>query len=241
MAYKPGSTEGVVDKATYERMKQAVKPCVEAIKTCNEEGSYTCNLAMYVCQIGLFMPYQQTGRNVYDMRKKCEHPPLCYDFSNVGKYLNNPDVQKQLGVSKNWEECNMEVNSFFQQDFLRNFHQLIPDMLEAGIKTLIYAGDVDFICNYIGNMHWALELEWAGKKDFNAAVETAYNMTDGTPIGKFRSHGPFTFLQVFQAGHMVPMDKPKEALTMFNEFLYGQFPPAFPTLDTDQLPELVEA
>ena len=28
----------------------------------------------------------------YDMREKCEVPPLCYDFSQVGTYLKRPEV-----------------------------------------------------------------------------------------------------------------------------------------------------
>jgi len=36
--------------------------------------------------------------NVYDIRKKCEHPPLCYDFSKVDKFLAREDVIKALGV-----------------------------------------------------------------------------------------------------------------------------------------------
>jgi len=30
--------------------------------------------------------------NVYDIREKCEVPPLCYDFSNAGKYLNDDSI-----------------------------------------------------------------------------------------------------------------------------------------------------
>ncbi len=30
--------------------------------------------------------------NIYDIREKCVNPPLCYDFSLVGKFLARPDV-----------------------------------------------------------------------------------------------------------------------------------------------------
>jgi len=41
--------------------------------------------------------------NVYDIRKKCEHPPLCYDFSNVEKFLLREDVVKALGTQgRSW-------------------------------------------------------------------------------------------------------------------------------------------
>ena len=44
------------------------------------------------------MPYQFTGLNPYDMRIKCEVRPLCYDFTQVTTFLNNKEVQKELGV-----------------------------------------------------------------------------------------------------------------------------------------------
>lgn len=30
--------------------------------------------------------------NVYDIRKGCDVPPLCYDLSNSDKFLNNATV-----------------------------------------------------------------------------------------------------------------------------------------------------
>lgn len=36
--------------------------------------------------------------NTYDIRIPCEHPPLCYDFSNVDKFLALPEVVEALNV-----------------------------------------------------------------------------------------------------------------------------------------------
>jgi hypothetical protein len=60
----------------------------------------------------------------------------------------------------------------------------------------------DFICNWLGNKAWALSLDWAGKDGFVAADDAAW-LVGGEEKGKVRSSGPFTFLQVYQAGHMV--------------------------------------
>lgn len=38
----------------------------------------------------------------------------------------------------------------------------------------------------------------------------------------FRSVGPLTFLRVFDAGHMVPMDQPENALDMITRFTRGK-------------------
>ena len=41
---------------------------------------------------------------------QCEGP-LCYDFSRLDDYINQPHVRKELGVGdRKWEACNMEVN-----------------------------------------------------------------------------------------------------------------------------------
>jgi len=30
--------------------------------------------------------------NLYDIRKKCDYPPLCYDFSELDEFMNRKDV-----------------------------------------------------------------------------------------------------------------------------------------------------
>ncbi len=36
-------------------------------------------------------------------------------------------------------------------DWLVNFVGLLPDMMEDGIRVMIYAGENDLICNWLGN------------------------------------------------------------------------------------------
>ena len=75
--------------------------------------------------------------NVYDMRESCKVKPLCYDFYQATKFFNDKNVMKELGVdgTKSWASCNMKVNMLFRADFMINYHQLIPEMLEDGIKV----------------------------------------------------------------------------------------------------------
>jgi carboxypeptidase C (cathepsin A) len=47
-----------------------------------------------------------------------------------------------------------------------------------GIPALVYAGDVDFICNYLGNKAWTLKLEWEGEESFNGAEEHSWKIRD---------------------------------------------------------------
>jgi len=41
--------------------------------------------------------------NPYDIRLKCDKPPLCYDFGNLDKFLAKEEVIAALGVKgRNW-------------------------------------------------------------------------------------------------------------------------------------------
>merc|ERR1719145_474163 len=136
-------------------MKAAASVCTGKIHDCNSSpNSTSCRTAYALCNYGELVPYQLTGYNPYDMRIKCEKPPLCYDFSHVETFLNTPEVQKAIGATKKWSSCNLVVNKMFQNDFMKNYHTKIPDMLKSGIRVMVYAGDVDYICNWLGNKHW---------------------------------------------------------------------------------------
>ena len=64
-------------------------------------------------------------------------------------------------------------------------------------------------------------LEWDGHDEFNAAEDKPWNLTTGENMGRFRAHKNFKFLQVYEAGHMVPMDQPQAASEMLNSWLDG--------------------
>ena len=75
------------------------------------------------------------------------------DFSNVKKWLNLESTKEALGVdlkhSHAWNSCNFGINAKFHSDWMKTFAPFVSDLLNAGIPALIYAGDVDFICNYV--------------------------------------------------------------------------------------------
>lgn len=221
MAYQSGTAPKVVSEAEFNDMESAVPMCTRLIDLCNQfDGQNpSCLASMLYCNMKLMKPYQDKGMNPYDMRLKCEQPPLCYDFSEIDAFLNNQEVQSQIGVRTSWESCNFQVNLQFVFDFMRDYDKLIPELLEDGLRVLIYVGDQDFICNWIGNKHWVLNLDWSGKAGFNKEIDRPYKDPNGDDIGLLRKYDNLSFLQFYQAGHMVPMDQPEKSLVMFNDFL----------------------
>jgi len=214
----------LINEKEYHAMKDDIVPrCTELIHTCNNGESvidkFACQTAFLVCNAGLTSPYQMTGLNPYDIRIKCAVPPLCYDFSNVKNWLNLDTVQKALNVHDRphqWESCDFGINMKFREDWMKDFSKYVKVLLNAGIPALIYAGDVDFICNYLGNKAWSLELDWDKSDEFKAAGDH-----DWESVGLARTNKLFTFLQVYDAGHMVPSDQPEVALNMITNFING--------------------
>ncbi|KAL1354954.1 hypothetical protein AAHE18_05G080700 [Arachis hypogaea] len=165
-----------------------------------------------------------SNSNYYDIRKKCEGN-LCYDFSNVETFLNEKTVRDALGVRNlDFVSCSSTVYDAMMQDWMRNIEVGIPALLEDGIQVLVYAGEEDLICNWLGNSRWVHAMEWSGQKEFGAASTVPF-LVNGAAAGTLKSHGPLAFLKVNEAGHMVPMDQPKAALQMLTNWMQGKLTP----------------
>ena len=156
--------------------------------------------------------------NVYDIRIPCEDPPLCYNFSSIDNFLNDPKVQAALGVNRSWEECNTGVHLALLGDWMKDFAPDVALTLAKQVPVLVYSGKDDFICNYEGGWTWTNNMDWPGKEQFRAQNLTAW-VVDGKKVGEFKTYNNFTFLEVENAGHMVPMDQPKIALEMIRLFI----------------------
>lgn len=92
---------------------------------------------------------------------------------------------------------------------------------------LVYAGNMDFICNTLGNQRWVDGMVWEGQLDFTSQAAQDWVLDSGAVAGQFRSAKGLTFLNVNDAGHMVPMDQPEAALDMLEIFTKARATPAF--------------
>ncbi|KAI4347682.1 hypothetical protein L6164_008471 [Bauhinia variegata] len=213
---------GIIQKADYEHInKLKVPACEMAIKLCGTDGTITCMASYFVCNTIFSTIMEHAGDiNYYDIRKKCEGN-LCYDFSNLEKFMNQQSVRDALGVGDiDFVSCSTTVYQAMLVDWMRNLEVGIPALLEDGISLLIYAGEYDLICNWLGNSRWVHAMEWSGQKEFVASAEVPFVVGD-SEAGLLKSHGPLSFLKVHDAGHMVPMDQPKAALEMLNKWTQG--------------------
>lgn len=214
----------VLDEEKCAQMDASYPRCASLIQSCyDNQNVFSCVPASLYCNSAMIGPVSQAGVNVYDVREPCEDQEnLCYpQLGYIQTYLNRDDVKEAVGAEvEDYESCNMQVNQnfLFNGDWMKPYHLAVPTLLENDVAVLIYAGTADFICNAFGNEAWTLALEWPGKKKFNAAKVNKFK-ADGQHAGDSRNYGNFTFLTIFDAGHMVPFNQPKASLEFFNRWV----------------------
>eukprot|EP01114_Cavostelium_apophysatum_P014280 TRINITY_DN365_c0_g1_i1.p1 TRINITY_DN365_c0_g1~~TRINITY_DN365_c0_g1_i1.p1 ORF type:complete len:435 (+),score=116.18 TRINITY_DN365_c0_g1_i1:132-1436(+) len=208
---------GLINSFTADILTGVYDVCAGLI----EAGSYLTAFAE--CNLILTTIQAEGGNfNVYDITKPCTYPPLCYNLSLVDDFVGQAYVQKQLGVSPkaSWTECNMEVHTLLLGDWISNLDVNIPSVLAAGVEVLVYSGQNDWICNWYGGRAWTNDLPWPGQSQFQSAQVNPW-MVNGQQAGTVQTYGGFTFLAVANAGHMVPMDQPVNALAMLKTLVSG--------------------
>jgi cathepsin A (carboxypeptidase C) len=141
-------------------------------------------------------------------------------MSNSDSFLNQDKIQEKLNIvpSRKWVECSTPVHIFLLGDWITNLATKVSAVLESGLQVLVYSGDKDFICNWRGGEAWTQAVEWSGQQDFLA---TPYNewMVNGKSAGQLKGFKNFSFLRVYDAGHMVPMNQPENSLEMLRQFI----------------------
>ncbi|KAI8996993.1 Alpha/Beta hydrolase protein [Pilobolus umbonatus] len=221
--YKP-----LFNETTCNKMKDSYPRCKKMMDSCYKfPHAITCIPANLYCENTQTGPFSETDLNPYDIRRKCdEDTDGCYIIMNsIEKYADSDEVKDSLGVAKEvskFESCSNSVGYRFYQtgDGAKDFTSNVADTLESGIRVLLYAGDMDWICNWVGNLEWSLKMDWSGRDGYNDAQSLPYySDLTGQHAGDVRTYDKLTFLKVFNAGHMVPYDQPQNSLDFLNKWI----------------------
>jgi len=122
--------------------------------------------------------------NIYDVRLSDTSPDCGMNWPPTLRptydYLARADVRKALHVNEQakpeaWIECNHRVSSALRDERNPQSSKIhIPELLDRGVKVLLFAGDQDLICNHIGvervprNLHWSGASSWEVRRRASA-------------------------------------------------------------------------
>ncbi len=203
------------------------KICHPIIETCYKTGFTPICILGALCDKIMVGSYLLSGRNLYDIRETCDG--ACYPGETYSdNFLSLDKVKNAVGADLigNFTGCSQAVGTQFllTGDEARPFQQYVTELLHKEVPVLIYAGDKDYICNWLGNKAWTDALQWDGAEAYSHTPTeqwiTNHPVENGS-AGTVRSANNLTFLRIFDAGHMVPHNQPENALTMLNSWIFS--------------------
>lgn len=162
--------------------------------------------------------------NIYDVRLSDTHPACGMTWpptlSPTYSYLARQDVRQAFHVNTQkhpeaWIECSHRVSAALTDKSSPASVSLLPNILSKGVQVLLFAGDQDLICNWIGVERVVQGLEWGGQKGWGSSPPAKLDWTvNNTKAGWWQSRDNLTFVSVADASHMVGFDKPVQSHDM---------------------------
>lgn len=93
-------------------------------------------------------------------------------------------------------------------------------ILNRGLRTLFYNGQNDVEVPVAGTLTFLNTIEWHNLPHWQRATKQPWKSVY-TTSGWIKKYGNFAFVFVKDAGHLTPADKPKETLTILNNFIHN--------------------
>ncbi|KAH8892090.1 alpha/beta-hydrolase [Thozetella sp. PMI_491] len=222
----PGNTYGYLplNETSASQMYNALYgpgQCIEQLNACAASGDdQICSDADTFCYEEVELVYDDaTGRDEYDFR---EFYPDPFPYNFYVQYLNTPKVLEALGAFVNYSDYSNAVGTGFglTGDDGREMGTVedVRKLVKANVTVALYAGDADYICNWIGVEAVADEVRAPGYKCAGYANMT---MSDGKSYGQVKQAGKFSFTRVYESGHEVPFYQPLASLEMFDRVIRG--------------------
>ncbi|XP_069740959.1 lysosomal protective protein [Narcine bancroftii] len=167
--------------------------------------------------------WKKNLQDVYQSHRNVRMDPPCINTTACSNYLNNPKVRIALHIPpfvQKWEMCSATVNLNYQKLYSDMKDQYLKLLAARQYQILVYNGDVDMACNFMGDEWFVNSLQQKVKVNRRAWV---YQDENGDQVGGFvKEFDNLAFLTIKGAGHMVPSDKPKAAFTFFSRFLFKE-------------------
>ncbi|CAL1710317.1 unnamed protein product [Somion occarium] len=185
------------------------------------DSNRICSTADNFCVEDVFIP-AVGDRDDEDLRQNASSPNIFPPGFYV-QYLRRPEIQAKIGAQVRYSECpNAPFIPFSRTgDDARTLLPALSALANSRLKMLIWAGDADINCNWLGGHASVLAMDWYGNQTLHDTPFT--NMTiHGNAVAAIQNVDNFSFARVFQAGHMVPSFQPEAAFEIFSQILRNE-------------------
>ncbi|XP_053204748.1 lysosomal protective protein-like [Panonychus citri] len=139
----------------------------------------------------------------------------CFDKEDLNNYLSRSDVRDALKIPKNltdWTFFSLNVTNNYETQYPSLKKQVIAS-IKAGKRGLIYNGDTDMVCDFLGDQWFSDQL------GFKQIGKYKPWYVDNQVAGFVKNYEGFSYATVRGSGHTVPEYRPAAALYMIERFL----------------------
>ncbi|KAI0945691.1 hypothetical protein AcW1_001853 [Taiwanofungus camphoratus] len=204
--------------------------CQDQITACYTNGTdAVCALAQKAANTQIL----QALSGVYDPFYILSLTPDAYP-PNLSPYLGNTTLMAQIGAMRKWRKIDGGVVAKLAStgDMMRDSSPDLETVVDAGVRTVIYVGDADYLSNYIGmeammnKLQTQFSIEYATQQLSNWTVA-------GQSAGLYKNAGTLSYVRVFGAGHELPayeygnLSRGEAALQIFRQVMNDE--PVFST------------
>ncbi|TDZ36227.1 Carboxypeptidase Y [Colletotrichum spinosum] len=208
-------------------IEETMPRCESMLGACSDSGNHpdVCDGVLDYCRKRSVYFIFDERLNPYDFRKPCPNGGLCYEEADwIHQYLNSSFVKRELRLAKNttFNIIDEKLGGYYIEsgDLMLDTVSWAGELLDQGYEVLVYAGNKDWFCNSEGEKNLVNNIRWRHQPSFRAGKSLPFKMGEDD-IGLFKKDHGLTFVELFDAGHMVPADKPREALYMIESWING--------------------
>ena len=210
--------------------QQLIQSCRDAINASDPQNygnvasvSQICQTAQTNCNDNVIGPYQNSGRDVYDVSQMTPDP---FPPSTYLEYLNTAAVQAAIGAVVNYTETNSAVSTAFLSTGDYDRGDQVAEMaylLSLGVRVALIYGDRDYICNWFGGeaISFAVAAQSPSITPFYSAGYADIVVNNSYIGGVVRQYGNFSFSRIYDSGHLIPAYQPETAFTVFTRIIMG--------------------
>ncbi|KAK1977907.1 serine carboxypeptidase [Colletotrichum cereale] len=205
----------LIDQRKHDELLKAYKKdCEPNLHKCTEiEGhDEACVAVETACYNAVEAPIEAAKTfDVYDVRSVNGSFPS----DRYSRYLERPEVLKAIGAASPYQECPQAPFDKFTStgDGQRPFLKKLQDVTKTDVQVLIWAGDSDWICNYVGVYNVVKKI---GGEEFANATMKDFNL-NGKKRGEYKTVKNLSWLRVYDAGHEIPAYQPEVAFEVFRQ------------------------
>ncbi|KAF9151517.1 hypothetical protein BG015_006562 [Linnemannia schmuckeri] len=227
---------GLVNRAQAEHMKELQDLAVK-------EAHFGRFLASNQARLDLFEYFKNVtgGINWYDIRKG----DVPNDWSKMETFLNRAEIKdalniygprqaylEQNGVSKKEIKRIRDGRArtkFFKDplvlktmmgDIMKPAAWMVSKLLRQGIRVVAFQGIFDFRDAVVGSVSWLEGLDWEGSQNFLNADRQIW-VENGSLAGYVTQVPGLSEVVVLGAGHVSPMDQPKNVKAVIKSLVEG--------------------